>query len=83
MITEKHSEEFADDDDLMNAKGISNKGTSRAVGLNYGSYEEGDVTEKGNQYGLGSDADLRSYGERRSDARNNNLERYREQKRIL
>lgn len=83
MITEFHSTEFADDDDLMNAKGISNKGTSRAVGLNFGKFEETDTTESGNQYGLGSDADLRSYGQRRADARNSLSEKDRESKRIL
>ena len=86
MIVEKHSTEFADDDDLMNAKGISNKGTSRATGVTYGEdFSESDPETDGNTYGrgLGSDADLRSYGQKRSEARNSFYNKLRESKRIL
>jgi len=43
-MIEKYSTEGADDDDMMNARGISNKGTSRATALNYGEgFVETDV----------------------------------------
>ena len=85
-MIEKYSTEGADDDDMMNARGISNKGTSRATALNYGEgFTETNQSEGGNTFGrgLGSDADLRTAGQKRADARNNSGNRYRESQRIL